>query len=141
MKIEVTIMFFGPVHQKIKKGSLVSRNKRAREQQSFLVSGNQWSAPVVSLGKPLAASSTTRAEDPSLLSCSLRSASFGKMKLANKACLAALLGAVMQVKSEMTKASLPSFISSLSAEFRAHAETTSEESLRMVFYLSCWGLE
>ncbi|URD81075.1 hypothetical protein MUK42_19114 [Musa troglodytarum] len=80
------------------------------------------------------------------------------MRLVSKVCLASVLGAVLELKDEVTRPNSSALKWNLSAtgsvaqvrlhpcsigcstrQCRPHNTVASEESLRMVFYLSCWG--
>lgn len=79
------------------------------------------------------------------------------MRLVSKVCLASVLGAVLDLKDEVTrpnsalkwKFSATGSVAQLrlhpcsngcsTRQCRPHNTVASEESLRMVFYLSCWG--
>ncbi|EHA8590441.1 hypothetical protein COCNU_scaffold018904G000020 [Cocos nucifera] len=80
------------------------------------------------------------------------------MRLGNKACIAVALGAALELKDEVA---VPNFLASKRNYWLSTAQVgllpnidsspnkervpnkmkamTAEESLRMVFYLSCWG--
>ncbi|RRT57531.1 hypothetical protein BHE74_00045221 [Ensete ventricosum] len=80
------------------------------------------------------------------------------MRLVSKVCLASVLGAVLELKDEVTRPNSSALNWNLSAtgsvaqvrlhpcsngcstgQCRPHDTVASEESLRMVFNLSCWG--